>query len=132
MIVIIGRLSVALGIIVSLITIATGLGSKKAIQERVADFSGHITVKSTQSNASYDTSVLDRQGLQLNKIIDNPEVASVQSFATTTGIFRTKDNFSGIINNNVNAITPHVFIYSRLQFVRPGTFNFFVSFIYYN
>jgi hypothetical protein len=40
-IVLIGRLSVALGIIVSLITISTGLGSKKAIQERVADQRAH-------------------------------------------------------------------------------------------
>lgn len=96
-IVLIGRISVALGIIVSLITIATGLGSKKAIQERVADFSGHITVKSTQSNASFNTSVLDQQGLQLQKIKSNPDVAATQSFATVTGILRTKDNFSGII-----------------------------------
>ncbi|MEG2335880.1 MAG: ABC transporter permease, partial [Chryseobacterium sp.] len=33
-IIFIGRLSVALGIIVSLITVSTGLGSKKAIKER--------------------------------------------------------------------------------------------------
>ncbi|MBS1571323.1 MAG: ABC transporter permease [Bacteroidetes bacterium] len=96
-IVFIGRVSVALGIIVSLITIATGLGSKKAIQERVADFSGHITVKSSASNTSYNTSVLDTQGLNLKKIKENPDIASVQSFATVTGIFRTKDNFDGII-----------------------------------
>lgn len=96
-IVLIGRISVALGIIVSLITIATGLGSKKAIQERVADFSGHITVKSTQSNASYNTSVLDQQYLQLNRIKNDPEVATLQSFATVTGMLRTKDNFAGII-----------------------------------
>ncbi|MBS1550289.1 MAG: ABC transporter permease [Bacteroidetes bacterium] len=106
-IVLIGRLSVALGIIVSLITISTGLGSKKAIQERVADFSGHITVKSTQSNASYNTSVLERQNLDLKKIQNNPEVAGIQSFATTTGILRTKDNFSGIIFKGVDKDFDH-------------------------
>lgn len=87
----------ALGIIVSLITVSTGFGSKKAIKERLADFSGHITIKSTKSNSSYNTSVLDNQGLQLQKIKDLPDVASVQKYATVTGIMRNEHNFAGII-----------------------------------
>lgn len=97
MIIFIGRLSVALGIIVSLITVSTGFGSKKAIKERLADFSGHITVRSTRSNSSYNTSVLDNQGLDLKKIRTLPDVASVQKYATVTGIMRNEHNFAGII-----------------------------------
>lgn len=96
-IIFIGRLSVALGIIVSLITVSTGFGSKKAIKERLADFSGHITIKSTKSNSSYNTSILDNQGLQIQKIKDLPDVASIQKYATVTGIMRNEHNFAGII-----------------------------------
>jgi lipoprotein-releasing system permease protein len=96
-IIFIGRLSVALGIIVSLITVSTGFGSKKAIKERLADFSGHITVRSTRSNSSYNTSVLDNQGLNIQKIKNLPDVESVQKYATVTGIMRNEHNFSGII-----------------------------------
>ncbi|WP_267405076.1 MULTISPECIES: FtsX-like permease family protein [unclassified Chryseobacterium] len=96
-IIFIGRLSVALGIIVSLITVATGFGSKKAIKERLADFSGHITVRSTRSNSSYNTSVLDNQGLNIPKIKELSDVESVQKYATVTGIMRNEHNFSGII-----------------------------------
>ncbi|ATN06108.1 ABC transporter permease [Chryseobacterium indologenes] len=96
-IIFIGRLSVALGIIVSLITVATGFGSKKAIKERLADFSGHITVRSTRSNSSYNTSVLDNQGLNLAKIKELKDVESVQKYVTVTGIMRNEHNFSGII-----------------------------------
>ncbi|MBB6370778.1 ABC transporter permease [Chryseobacterium shigense] len=96
-IIFIGRLSVALGIIVSLITVATGFGSKKAIKERLADFSGHITVRSTRSNSSYNTSILDNQGLDIQKIKKLPDVESVQKYATVTGIMRNEHNFSGII-----------------------------------
>lgn len=96
-IIFIGRLSVALGIIVSLITVSTGFGSKKAIKERLADFSGHVTVKSTRSNSSYNTSVLDNQGLDTKKIRQLPDVESVQKYATTTGIMRNEHNFAGII-----------------------------------
>lgn len=100
-IIFIGRLSVALGIIVSLITVATGFGSKKAIKERLADFSGHITVRSTRSNSSYNTSVLDNQGLNIPKIKEIPDVESVQKYATVTGIMRNEHNFAGIIFKGV-------------------------------
>ncbi|SIQ75997.1 lipoprotein-releasing system permease protein [Chryseobacterium sp. RU37D] len=100
-IIFIGRLSVALGIIVSLITVSTGFGSKKAIKERLADFSGHITVKSTRSNSSYNTSVLDNQGLNIKKIQELPDVEAVQKYATVTGIMRNEHNFAGIIYKGI-------------------------------
>ncbi len=100
-IIFIGRLSVALGIIVSLITISTGFGSKKAIKERLADFSGHITVKSTRSNSSYNSSILDEQGLDINKIKSLDNVDDVQKYATITGIMRNEHSFSGAIFKGV-------------------------------
>lgn len=100
-IIFIGRLSVALGVIVSLITVSTGFGSKKAIKERTADFSGHISIRSKHSNSSYNSSALSNEGLQLNKIKALSDVASVQNIATVSGILRTKDNFAGIIFKGV-------------------------------
>ena len=96
-IVFIGRLSVALGVIVSLITVSTGIGSKKAIKERMADFSGHISIRSKQSNNSYNSSILNTDGFQLNKIKALPEVASTQSYVSVSGILRNEHNFAGII-----------------------------------
>ena len=100
-IIFIGRLSVALGIIVSLITVSTGIGSKTAIKERTADFSGHITIKSKHSNSSYNSSVLNQEGFQLEKIKALPEVDKTQKYATVSGILRTADNFAGIIFKGV-------------------------------
>lgn len=91
----------ALGIIVSLITVSTGLGSKKAIKEKLADFSGHISVKSTRSNSSYNSTILSDDGFFAEKIKALPEVESLQKFATVSGILRTKDNFAGIIFKGV-------------------------------
>lgn len=100
-IIFIGRLSVALGIIVSLITVSTGFGSKKAIKERLADFSGHVTVKSTRSNSSYNTSVLDKEGLNVPKLKQLDDVESTQKYATITGIMRNEHSFAGIIFKGV-------------------------------
>lgn len=100
-IVFIGRLSVALGVIVSLITVSTGLGSKKAIESRLANFSGHISIKSTRSNSSYNSSVLNKGELKLNDIKNLEEVSGTQSYATVSGILRTEDNFDGVILKGV-------------------------------
>ncbi|WP_018676755.1 ABC transporter permease [Riemerella columbina] len=100
-IVFIGRLSVALGVIVSLITVATGLGSKEAIKTRMGDFAGHISIKSTKTNTSYNSSVLDLKELKKNDIQALPEVEGLQSYATVSGILRTEKSFSGIILKGV-------------------------------
>ncbi len=101
MIVYIGRLSVALGIIVSLITISTGLGSKKAIEDRISNFSGDVSVKSTRSNSSYNSSVLDSKGLDTKALKAIPGVAGLQSYASVSGILRTENNFAGVILKGV-------------------------------
>ncbi|MCW0486992.1 ABC transporter permease [Riemerella anatipestifer] len=100
-IVFIGRLSVALGVIVSLITVATGLGAKKAIKNKMGDFSGHISVKSTRSNSSYNSSVLDLKEININQIKALQEVEGMQSYVSVSGILRTEDNFSGILLKGV-------------------------------
>lgn len=94
-------MSVALGIIVSLITISTGLGSKKAIEDRISNFSGDISVKSTRSNSSYNTSILDTNGLDKKAIKSVPGVAGLQSYAAVSGILRTENNFAGVILKGV-------------------------------
>ena len=94
-------MSVALGIIVSLITISTGLGSKKAIEYRISNFSGDISVKSTRSNSSYNTSILDTNGLDKKAIKSVPGVAGLQSYAAVSGILRTENNFAGVILKGV-------------------------------
>ena len=106
-IVFIGRLSVALGIIVSLITVSTGFGSKRAIKEHMADFSGHVNIKSKRSNSSYNSSVLETQGLQLEKIKENSDVASTQSYVSVTGILRNEHNFAGIIYKGIGKDFDH-------------------------
>lgn len=67
----------------------------------MADFSGHITVKSTRSNSSYNTSILDKQGLNIAKLKEIPDVESVQKYAMVTGIMRNEHSFAGIIFKGV-------------------------------
>jgi len=67
----------------------------------MADFSGHISVKSKQSNNSYNSSVLTTEGLQLRKITELEDVASTQKYVAVSGILRNEHNFAGIIFKGV-------------------------------
>lgn len=106
-IIFIGRLSVALGVIVSLITVSTGLGSKYAIRDRLADFTGELMLKSTRSNTSYNSSALSTEALNLPEIKRLQGVEGMQKFVTASGILRTKDNFAGIIFKGVGKDFDH-------------------------
>ncbi len=66
----------------------------------MADFSGHISIKSTRSNSSYNSTILDKS-FNIKKIKNLSEVESTQKYATVSGILRTKDNFAGIIFKGV-------------------------------
>lgn len=90
----------ALGVIVSLITVATGLGSKSAIKTKMGDFGGHISVKSTKSNSSYNSSPIN-QDFEVKDLQKISDISSIQSYATLSGILRNKDNFSGIVMKGV-------------------------------
>ena len=54
----VGQIAVALGLIVSLVTISTGVGARKAIKEKLADFNGHITIRNYNSNTSLNSDSL--------------------------------------------------------------------------
>ena len=97
----IGQVAVALGIIVSLITISTGVGARKAIKSKLADFNGHITVKNYNSNNSLNSdSLAIKQNFYPNfKAV--PEIEHVQVIANKSGVIRTAENFSGVVFKGV-------------------------------
>ncbi|MDB2606677.1 FtsX-like permease family protein [Zobellia sp.] len=96
--------AIALGVVMMLITIATGIGLKYKIREKVAAFNGHIQISSFDNNAS-DVSVMP---VSLNqdfypefKGVDG--VAHVQAVASKAGIIRTETTFEGIIAKGVGS-----------------------------
>lgn len=127
-IIFIGRLSVALGIIVSLITISTGIGSKNAIKKRMADFGGAIQIRSQKSNSSYNSSILSDEDFKIDDIKKLPEVASIQKFVSVSGIMRTENNFAGIIFKGISDDFDHnrfkkFIIEGETPKVKEGIFN---------
>ncbi len=98
----IGQIAVAIGIMVALITLSTGIGARKGIKQKLADFNGHITVKPYNSNQSFNSDSVSIHQNFYPKFIAVPEITHVQPIAVKGGIIRTADNFSGIFLKGVD------------------------------
>lgn len=94
--------AIALGIIMMLVAIATGVGLKNKIREKVAAFNGHIQIYNYDNNLS-DVSVVpvSKQQDFYPEFKDVEQVSYVQAVATKGGIVRTEDTFEGIIAKGV-------------------------------
>ena len=97
----IGQVAVALGLIVSLITISTGVGARIAIKEKLADFNGHITIRNYNSNTSLNSDSISINQSFYPTFKEIPEVKYVQAIANKSGVIRTKENFSGVVFKGV-------------------------------
>ncbi|MGP1990972.1 ABC transporter permease [Zobellia laminariae] len=96
--------AIALGVVMMLITISTGIGLKYKIREKVAAFNGHIQISSYDNNAS-DVSVMP---VSLNQDFypefkDVDGIDHVQAVASKAGIIRTETTFEGVIAKGVGS-----------------------------
>ncbi|WP_276167871.1 ABC transporter permease [Zobellia alginiliquefaciens] len=96
--------AIALGVVMMLVAISTGVGLKHKIREKVAAFNGHIQVSSYDNNAS-DVSVmpvsLNQEFYPEFKGVDG--IDHVQAVASKAGIIRTETTFEGIIAKGVGS-----------------------------
>ena len=94
--------AIAIGIIIMLVSVATGIGLKKEIRNKISAFNGHIVVSSYGSNQSEET--LTPVSINQDfypKFTEVPEVTHIQAVATKTGIIRTEDTFEGVVLKGV-------------------------------
>ena len=94
--------AIALGILMMLIAMATGVGLKYKIREKITAFNGHIQIYNYDNNIS-DVSVIpvstEQEFYPRFDLVDG--VRHIQAVATKAGIIRTEDTFEGIIAKGV-------------------------------
>ena len=94
--------AIAIGIIMMLVSVATGIGLKKEIRDKISAFNGHISVTNYDSNQSEETlSPISTKQDFYPKFTAVPEVTHIQAIATKTGIIRTQETFEGVILKGV-------------------------------
>lgn len=100
----IGIAAIAIGIIVMLIAIATGLGLQQKIRDKVVAFNGHIEI------ANYDTNASDESQVPISlkqdfypDFLTVPGVKHIQGVTTKFAVIRTESDFEGIVIKGVGA-----------------------------
>jgi lipoprotein-releasing system permease protein len=92
---------IIMGMVVMIISIATGLGFKKEIREKIIGFGGHIQVISYDFNLSYQTNPIERNALLEKQMGKVPGVRHVQRFATKPGLIKTGNEMQGVVLRGV-------------------------------
>ena len=94
--------AIAIGLVVMLIAMATGVGLQTKIREKISAFNGHVQISNYDNNIS-EVSVkpvsLKQDFYPDFNIVDG--VRHVQAVATKGGIIRTEETFEGILAKGV-------------------------------
>jgi lipoprotein-releasing system permease protein len=96
--------AIALGLIIMMISVATGAGLQQKIRDKMSGFKGHIQITNYDNNNS-DVSIFPVSKNQpfYPKFENIDGIKNVQVFANKTGLIRTKTDFEGIVFKGVSS-----------------------------
>ncbi len=94
--------AIAIGMIMMIVSVATGIGLQQKIREKISAFNGHIIIANFDNNQSDATLVpVSKNQKFYPKFSAVPQVSHVQAVASKAGIIRTADAFEGIVFKGV-------------------------------
>ena len=94
--------AIAIGIIMMIISVATGIGLQQKIQEKIAAFNGHLVISNYDNNLSEVTlTPISKDQAFYPKFNSVSGINHIQAVATKAGIIRTETAFEGIILKGV-------------------------------
>jgi lipoprotein-releasing system permease protein len=94
--------AIAIGMIMMIISVATGIGLQQKIRQKVAAFNGHIIITNYDENQSQlSITPISTQQDFYPKFKNVDGINHIQAVATKSGIIRTETAFEGIIFKGV-------------------------------
>lgn len=96
--------AIAIGVIMMLVSFATGMGLQEKIREKIAAFNGHILIESYDNNSSQVSLMPISLHQDFYPDFKNVSgISHVQAIATKAGIIRTETDFEGVLVKGVGA-----------------------------
>ena len=96
--------AIALGMIMMMVSIATGIGLQQKIRQKVSAFNGHIIISGyNDNNSDVSTTPVSKKQNFYPKFTSVDGIAHIQAVASKAGIIRTETAFEGIIFKGVGA-----------------------------
>lgn len=91
-------IAIALGMIMMIVSVATGIGLQQKIRQKVSAFNGHIIISGYNDNQSdVSTKPISIYQKFYPKFTDVTGINHIQAVASKAGIIRTETAFEGII-----------------------------------
>ncbi|XCF07030.1 FtsX-like permease family protein [Tamlana crocina] len=100
----IGIAAIAIGIVVMMVAIATGIGLQQKIRDKVVAFNGHVTITNYDSNNSQESIIPISKNQEFYpefKSVDG--IKHVQGVASKFGVIRTETDFEGVYLKGVGS-----------------------------
>lgn len=94
---------VALGLAVMILTVAIVVGFKHEIRDKVVGFGSHIRISAFSSNTTYETPPVQLSDSLQRVLMSDSEIERIEAYATKPGIFKTDDNYLGVVLKGVTA-----------------------------
>ncbi len=90
--------AIAIGVVMMLVSFATGLGLQEKIRDKIAAFNGHISISSYDNNSSQvSLAPISREQDFYPEFTSVDGIEHVQAVATKAGIIRTETDFEGVL-----------------------------------
>lgn len=94
--------AIAIGMVMMIVSVATGVGLQQTIRQKIAAFSGHIIISNYTNNQSdVSTDPISLQQSFYPTFTSVKEVSHIQGIITKAAIIRTPTAFEGIVYKGV-------------------------------
>ena len=95
-------ISVAVGLVVMILSVAVVVGFKKEIRNKVIGFGSHVQIVNFDLNASYELKPIAVSDTLKAYIQNYSNILRIEKFATKPGIIKTEEDFLGVIFKGVD------------------------------
>lgn len=108
-------LSIALGIALMILTIAVVTGFQKEIRDRLIGFGSDIQITNYDNNVSDEPQPISSNQEFLKDLKELPQIRHIQSYATKSGIIKTKNDNEGVLLKGIGKDYDWTFIEQNLK-----------------
>jgi lipoprotein-releasing system permease protein len=95
-------ISVAVGLVVMILSVAVVIGFKKEIRNKMIGFGSHVQITNFDLNASYELKPIAVSDTLSAYLQNYSNILRIEKFATKPGIIKTEEDFLGVIFKGVD------------------------------
>lgn len=107
-------ISITLGVMFMLISVAIVVGFQHSISDKVTGFTSHLQIVPFDNNESLEGSPVDTQTAFVNNLRSNPKVAHIQFSGRKAGVIKTDDQIQGVVFKGIGSDYDSLFLISAL------------------